>query len=402
MSKTPHSDMLVPTEEIDHRRLRLQALLAENGVDAVFILQRVDLFYFTGTAQNGFLFIPAEGDPLLFIRRYFKRARAESPLVNLVETKSIGDIPHLLREFYPQPIGCLGFELDVMPVNDFHFFRKLLQPQKTMDASPWILAIRSIKSKWEIEQMKKTATMSAAAFDFMSSSIRPGISEMEFAGHAETYARSIGHGAKLRVRNYQTEGYPWHVLSGESGGMVGLLDAPASGRGTSAAFPCGAGSKLLEKNEPIMVDFGSVMNGYHLDETRMFAMNSMPQKAAQASLAAIEIQQALMEAARPGEVCGNLFETAVSLAREAGLENAFLGPPGYKVHFVGHGVGTELVEPPFIARNKRDRLQVGMTLALEPKFVFEGEFAAGIESVIQVTEKGGRLISKVPVEVFVR
>jgi Xaa-Pro aminopeptidase len=292
-------------------------------------------------------------------------------------------------------------ELDVMPVNEFRFFRDLLQPKRTLDASPLILGLRSIKSQWEIERMENTAAMSAAVFDFMSRNIRAGISEMEFAGQAETFARRIGHAGKLRVRDYQTEGYPWHVLSGDSGGMVGMLDAPASGRGTSPAFPCGAGGKLLEPNEPVMVDFGSVLNGYHLDETRMFALNSMPPKAMSASRAAIEILQALMERTLPGAVCGELFEAARSAAEKAGLADAFLGPPGHKVHFVGHGVGAELVEPPFIARNKKDRLEAGMTLALEPKFVFEGEFTAGIESVVQVTGQGGRLISRTPAEVFV-
>jgi Xaa-Pro aminopeptidase len=392
--------MLVPLEEIERRRRGIQAKMAASGLDALFVVQRVDLFYFSGTAQHGALFIPAEGDPLLFIRRYFKRARAESPLHHAFEIDSLRHIPARLHDFHLHPIECLGMELDVMPVNEFRFFRNLLQPKRTVDASPLILGLRSIKSQWEIDRMENTAVMSAAVFDFMSQNIRPGISEMEFAGLAETFARRIGHAGKLRVRDYQTEGYPWHVLSGESGGMVGMLDAPASGRGTSPAFPCGAGSKLLEKNEPVMVDFGSVMNGYHLDETRMFALNSMPPKAMSASRAAIEIQQALMEQTLPGAVCGELFDVALSAAQKSGLADAFLGPPGHKVHFVGHGVGAELVEPPFIARNKKDRLEAGMTLALEPKFVFEGEFAAGIESVVQVTGQGGRPISKTPVKVF--
>ena len=66
------------------------------------------------------------------------------------------------------------------------------------------------------------------------------------------------------------------VLSGPSGGMVGLLDSPASGEGTSAAFPAGAGPRRLCVDEPVMVDLGTVKNGYHMDETRMFAIGAMP------------------------------------------------------------------------------------------------------------------------------
>ena len=70
-------------------------------------------------------------------------------------------------------------------------------------------------------------------------------------------------------------------------------------------------------------------------------------------------------------------------------------------YFVGHGIGLEIVEPPFIAKNRKDILKPGMTFALEPKILFENEFSAGIESVFVVTDTGVRLISKVPVEVFV-
>jgi Xaa-Pro dipeptidase len=59
--------------------------------------------------------------------------------------------------------------------------------------------------------------------------------------------------AGIRVRHYQTEGCPWHILSGKNGGLAGLLDSPARGQGTSAAFPVGAGHKKLCADEPIMV-----------------------------------------------------------------------------------------------------------------------------------------------------
>jgi Xaa-Pro aminopeptidase len=224
---------------------------------------------------------------------------------------------------------------------------------------------------------------------------------MEFAGMFETYARKLGHAAQVRVRHYQTEGYPWHVLSGPSGSMPGLLDSPASGTGTSAAFPVGAGHKRLIAGEPIMVDLGSVLNGYHMDETRMFAIGSMPDKAMRTSLAAIEIHNSILEMAKPGATLGELFDFSVRLTEKLGLAESYLGPPGHKVSFIGHGIGLEIVEPFIIARNRHDQLEPGMTLALEPKFVCENEFTAGVESVFVVTENGTRLISTVPVEIFI-
>ena len=84
-----------------------------------------------------------------------------------------------------------------------------------------------------------------------------------------------------------------------------------------------------------------------------------------------------------------------------GVSEAYLGPPGYKVSFVGHGIGLELVEHPVIAAGSRVRAEPGMVFALEPKMVFDGRFTAGIESVFTVTETGGRLISRTPLEIFI-
>ena len=177
--------------------------------------------------------------------------------------------------------------------------------------------------------------------------------------------------------------------------------AVASGEGTSPAFPVGAGNKKLCRNEPLMVDMCLVLSGYHLDETRMLTIDSMPDKAMQASRATIEIHNQVIDKAKPGMSTKELFDYSVDLAQSLGYAESYLGPPGHKVSFIGHGIGLEIVEPPFIANNRKDILKPGMTFALEPKILFENEFSAGVESVFAVTDTGARLISKVPVEVFV-
>jgi len=288
-----------------------------------------------------------------------------------------------------------------MPVNDFAFYRSLFPDQQCVDGSPLIHKTRMIKSQWELLQMEKTAVISAKTFEYIRKTIRTGISEMEFGGMYETFARKIGHGGKLRVRDYQTEGYPWHVLSGISGGMVGLLDSPASGQGTSPAFPVGAGNKKLRADEPIMIDLTLVSNGYHMDETRMFAIGSMPQEAIDASFAIIDIHNEVLDHVKPGVPIKDLFDIARTGAEKRGYADPYLGPPGYKVQFIGHGIGLELIEQPILSVKETSLLEVGMTFALEPKMVFKNRFSAGVESVFTITETGHRLISQVPVEVFV-
>lgn len=394
-------EFIVPESEISRRRQRIQSELQENHVDGLLVVQRVDLFYFSGTAQNGFLYIPADGEPLLFIKKYLPRAKRESSIRNIVEIGSMKEIPGLIRDFCGRLPRVLGFELDVIPVNDFDFYRTLFPDQQCVDASPFILKVRMIKSGWEIKMMEEAAEVSRRTFEYMKTIIRPGLTEMEFSGLFETFARKLGHGGQLRVRHYLTEGYPWHVLSGKNGGVVGLLDSPASGQGTSPAFPCGAGTKELKTDEPIMVDLGVMLKGYHIDETRMFAIGSMPHYAVRATEAAMSIHNDILERARPGVTVGELFRHSLSLAEKLGYGEPYLGPPGYKVTFIGHGIGLELVEPPIIARQRDDVLQPGMIFSLEPKMVFADEFSAGVESVFLVTESGARLISKVALEIFI-
>jgi Xaa-Pro aminopeptidase len=391
---------MVPAEEIFHRISRAQHMMVDIGIDGIIIIQRVDLYYFSGTAQKSLLYIPNEGRPTLFVRKYAPRAKEESSIEQIIEIGSVKEIPSLIMDTYQKMPGILGMELDVLPVNDFRFYEKLFDGVKCVDGSPIIHKARMTKSDWEISRLEATAELSFKTFQYMREVIEPGLTEMEFSGMFETFARRLGHGGQLRVRDYMTEGYPWHVLSGESGGMVGLLDAPASGAGTSPAFPCGAGSKKLVENEPIMIDFGAVLDGYHIDETRMFAIRTMPEKAHQASLAAIEIHNRILEKAKPGVTTDALYQFSLDLSKSLGYEESFLGPPEHKVTFVGHGIGLELVEPPIIAKNRGIPLEPGMVFALEPKMVFENKFSAGIESVFCVTETGARLISKVPVEIF--
>ncbi len=395
------TEYAVPPAEIRERQSKIQKKMQERGIGGMVVVQRVDLFYFTGTAQNGFLYLPAEGEPLLCVKKYLPRAKKESPLKNIVAAGSVKEVPGLIADHFGSLPGVLGLEFDILPVKTFNFYRGIFDVKDFVDVSGLILDLRMIKSRWELEQMEKAAELSRDTFAYAREVIRPGLTEMELGGMMETFSRKHGHGAQLRMRDPQVEGFPWHILSGKSGGMVGMMDSPASGEGTSAAFPCGAGNKVIAAGEPIMIDFGTVREGYHIDETRFFAIGSMPERTKDACLAAVEIHDEILKRAVPGTPLDALFQFSVALAGRLGYADQYLGPNSHKVTFVAHGIGLELVEPPFIAKGKDGHLEAGMVFALEPKMVFEGEFSAGIESVFVVTEQGGRLISKVPVEIFI-
>ena len=397
----PTDDFRIPPDEVSNRIAALQKQLRSRKLAGALLLQRIDILYFSGTAQAGYLFIPGQGDATLFIRRHLPRAQAESPLKSILPIDALTRLPDLLKTRHGPLAGAIGLEFDVLPVRTYHFLKSLFPEQVFGDVSPLVHRTRMIKSRWELNQLALTAALSGKIFAFMRSAIRPGLTEIEFSGIIDAFARKHGHGGGLRCRDFLTDLYSWHILSGTSGGRLGHLDSPASGSGTSVAFPCGAGYKKLAANEPVMIDFGTVLNGYHMDETRMFSIGSLPAEAHAACRAAIDIHRAVLAAVRPGVTLDTLFNLAVRTAETLGYGEQFLGPPGHKTAFIGHGVGLELVEPPFIARDKKEKLEPGMVLAVEPKMVFADRFCTGIESVIAVTETGASLLSQVPEDIFI-
>jgi len=402
LSKTISTgEFRIPEAEISRRITKLQSSLKTHKLDAALLVQRIDILYFSGTAQSGYLFIPAAGEARLFVRRHLPRAVSESPLTNIHPVNGLADLPALLKDHDDLLPGTLGLEFDVLPVRTYHYLQKLFPDSKLEDASSLVHLVRMIKSPWELAQLELTADLSRKVFDYMRTAIKPGQTEMELSGIIEAYARTIGHAGGLRCRDFLTDLYSWHILSGSSGGRLGHLDSPASGTGTSVAFPCGAGYKKLAPHEPVMIDFGTVLNGYHMDETRMFSLGPLPEDVQAACRATIEILQTLQNTMRPGVTMDAVFQLAVETAEALGYKEQFLGPPGSKTTFIGHGVGLELVEPPIVARSRQDRLEPGMVLAIEPKMVFENQYCAGIESMFTITETGCRLLSRVPEEIFI-
>jgi Xaa-Pro aminopeptidase len=390
----------IPKSEIQRRRSVVQGFLRKSRIEGFLATHPVDLFYLSGESGVRFLYLPAQGDVLHLKEPELCEESKETRRSSRSEEDGLKKISGMIRDIFGGLPRILGLALDVLPVQKYMIVRRYFPGSMLLDGTNSVLSARMIKSEWELARMDRVAERTGKTFAYAREALKPGITEIAFSGFMEAGAGEQGLSGRVKVRDYKTEGYPWHILAGKSGGTVGLLDAPATGEGTSPAFPCGAGYKRIEEGEPVMVDFAVQMDGYHMDETRMFVIGTMPQKAEDACKAAIEIHDRVIDKVKPGLSAGELFEYSLETAARLGYEETYLGPPHNKVRFVGHGIGLELIEPPLISEGRDDILEPGMTFALEPKMVFEGEFAAGIESIVAVTDSGHRLISAMPVEVF--
>ncbi|MDI6764731.1 MAG: aminopeptidase P family N-terminal domain-containing protein, partial [Thermodesulfobacteriota bacterium] len=90
----------IPDEEIENRLNRVRDGMKKQEIEALLVVQKMDFYYLSGTTQDGFLFLPLEGNPLLMIKRELERAKVESPLEDLVLLKSIRDVPSLIRKHW--------------------------------------------------------------------------------------------------------------------------------------------------------------------------------------------------------------------------------------------------------------------------------------------------------------
>jgi len=370
------------------------------GMDGLLVVQKMNLYYLSGTTQDGLLFFPSEGAPLLLIKRELERAKVESPIKEVVPLKSLRDVPSLIRTYWNRLPRSLGLELDVLPVNDYLKLQEFFQGIRLKDASPIFRETRKIKSPLEVDRIKAAGKIGKKVYQEARKILKEGMTEIEFGGLLEAVAKKHGHEGLLRVRSLNYEAYTWHVLSGLTGGIVSQPDSPMGGLGLSPAFPVGASLKIMKAHEPILVDFGTCYHGYQADETRMFSIGKLNPKFIDAYKASREILDAVLEETRPGADCEAIFMKTLQLAEKLGYKDSYLGPPGLQTRFIAHGIGLELNELPFLARGQSYPLEKGMTFAVEPKIVFPGEGSVGIENTVVVTESGYEILTPASVKIF--
>jgi Xaa-Pro aminopeptidase len=377
---------LTPAGELTRRIGALQKLLQQKGVDGAIIMENADLFYFAGTAQHAHLFIPAEGRPLLMVKKSFARAQEESALEDIIPLANVKDLPKMLGEYGYKNVTTLGVELDVLPAAQYLLFQKLFEDAQIVDISGLIRAVRMVKSTYELSVLRDAAQLNYTLFSQIKDYLKEGMAELELAGQLEAVYRLAGHEGVVRMRGFNQDVSYGHILSGTNGAVPSCMDSPTGGPGVSISFPQGAGYKKIARNEPVMVDYVGVYDGYLADQTRIFCIGQLPDKLIQAYETACRIQEAVKQTAVPGALCEEIFWQAINIAGESGYGEYFMGYPE-PVPFIGHGVGIELNEWPVLAPGFKTPLEKGMVIAVEPKFVFP-EGAVGIENTFVVGETG--------------
>lgn len=385
--------------ELTGRVASLQKIMQDNECQAFVIIQNVDLYYFSGTMQNAQLYIPAEGEPVLFCRKSYQRALMECPWT-IIQVGNFKAIPRHLGDMGLEMPSRLALEYDVLPVANFLGVKKIFPHAKTIDGSSWIKSVRSVKSAYEIAMLRNAGQKMAEVFSQVVGIIRPGKSEIACAAELEREARKTLHEGIIRLRGYNQSLFFGHFLSGASGAQSSFNDGATGGPGLGAFFPQGCSQKTLSPGEPITLDYVGIYNGYQVDQTRTFVIGSLPEQLNRAFNITLEIQEAIISQVKPGVAPSKLWETALSIAAKNNLQYHLQGYGSDQAKFVGHGIGLEVDEPPVLARGFDAPMLENMVFALEPKFVFPGQGMVGIENTWLVTADGAEKITVFPDELI--
>jgi Xaa-Pro aminopeptidase len=373
----------VPEEEIKKRLLALQERLKEKEVDLALILQNVDLFYLTGSLQRGFLLVSKE-EATFFVQRDYERAQWESPL----PLKKVEGLSELKKVPFLEKAKRVGLEFDVLPLGMFLRIKEVFKKEADfVDVSSDILYLRSIKSPYELEQIREAVRITSEVLSLVPELLKPGLTEVELDARLQYEGRRRGNHGWLRMRGFNQEMCPVAVVSGINGGIPSYVDGPIKALGTCPAIGFGTSFKVIQRNEPIIVDYGVCINGYVSDETRSYVIGNLHPKLEKAYEVSLEVIQLMEKEAKPGVPVKNLYEMALEIVRAHDLEGNFMGFGENRVKFIAHGIGLEINEWPIIAERK-EILREGMTFALEPKFVFPDLGAIGVE-LDYVVQKGG-------------
>ncbi len=377
-------ELIIPKDEILNRIERLKQLMGLNGLDYVLILQNADIFYFSGILQQGFILIPLKGESIYFVRRNIELAKKYSPL----KVERLKSNKQILE--YIDDNTTVGMELDVLPFQILKGYEKILKVvnAKIEDCSAIIKEVRQIKSELEINFIRKAGLIIKNVFMELKNFIESNKTEYEILCYAQNIAIKNYHQGFMRMRGFNQEMYFGHILSGESGITFGYPNAPTSGFGIYPSFPQGSGFRKVKRGEIVSVDLVGCYNGYHCDQTRPFAVGIIKREYYENFNRVKEIIEYLEDFIKPGVLWEEAYFKANEIAKKMGVEKNFMGYKEDKVKFIGHGVGVEVDEQPFLAPGFKKEFKENMVMAIEPKLFFPVLGVIGIENTYLVTKDG--------------
>ncbi|MFN7996603.1 MAG: Xaa-Pro peptidase family protein [Bryobacteraceae bacterium] len=353
---------------------RAQQLMAANKLEAICLAGGTSLTYFSGVhwgnSERLFLMvIPARGEPF-FVCPAFEEGRAREQIAAStpehvqVLTWQEDESPYALAASGLKERGLITSRVGIEESVPFVFADSIGKAASTMtvaSATPVTAGCRMIKSPAEMALLRLASSVTLQAYEAAWKSIRAGMTTREFSG--------------LIGSAYQALGFPGYasVQTGEY-----------------AALPHGSRQpQTIREGSLVLIDDGCTVEGYHSDITRTFVVGKPTPKMKQVFEIVHKAQTAALSAARPGVAC----EDVDAAARKVVVDGGYGPDYKYFTHRLGHGLGMDGHEWPYLVRGNRLPLAAHMTFSDEPGIYIPGEFGIRLEDDLHVTEDGAELLT---------
>lgn len=387
-----------------NRIVQAQHRLQTDDMAGCILFYSRDVFYYTGTAQPAWLVLSPD-DYHLFVRSGIDFALRESwlPPDKITPERSLSAA--VGKMFSGDGGGqSVGTELDLLSVLQAREFQKALGLRRLVDFTPSVLAQRMIKSEEEVGLIQEACAAARAgheaAVEFLSSDAEK--TELAMAAAVENAQRLAGHEGLFFMRQPDFVMGRGPLASGPNLQEISGVVFTITGRGLSPAVPAGASSRSIRSGDLILIDIPPCVQGYHADQTRMYCVGQPPAGAVDLQKRLRDLADGLLGFIRPGVTCDEVYRSARQEAGRLGLEDSLLRfPSGIQAHFVGHGLGLELNEPPLMAGGRFDEIREGMVLALELHVMAGNGITIKLEDTFLVSESGCRLLTSSPRELTV-
>ncbi len=361
---------------------KIQQQMQLSGADACLLCVDVNLYYLTGRIYNGYFYIPAEGKPYFFVKR-----PAGFSGENVYYIRKPEDITDILSATAMELPEYLWLETDVLSYNESIRLEKIFRPARLGDAGKLMRNIRKVKTAEEIEQFRISAQRHVEVYKEVRECFRMGMTDLQLQYEIEYRMRKMGSLGLFRAYGSNMDVFMGSLLAGKNAEAPSPFDFALGGQGEHSIYPLGACGVVLEEGMAVMVDMAGNYTPYMTDMTRVFSVGRLADEAYRAHRVSLDIHERVMEMARPGTACTDLYREAVDIAEKAGLSDCFMGTQ-QQAKFIGHGVGLQINELPVLTPRSQEVLEPGMVFALEPKFVIPGTGAVGIENTLLVTDSG--------------
>jgi Xaa-Pro aminopeptidase len=347
------------------RRSALRALLPGAGVDALLVTDLVNVRYLTGfTGSNAALLVHVDGDGASRFctdGRYRTQAADEVPDLEAVIDRACA--PELAKRASALSVERLGFESDSVPVDAHEALVEAAAGVPLLRAPGLVQGLRAVKDADEVEALRRACAVGDAALAGLlaAGGLRPGRTEREVALDLEDRMRA--HGATGPA--FET------ILA------AGAHSAVPHHRPTAAE---------LRPGDLVKLDFGALVDGYHSDMTRTVVLGRAAGWQRELHALVAEAQSAGRAALVPGAEVTAVDAAARDVVERAGRGEEF-------VHGLGHGVGLQIHEAPYVGKTGTGALAAGMVVTVEPGVYLAGRGGVRIEDTLAVRDSGPELLT---------